>query len=98
MAKQIGYTDTDLERLRAPEPSGHFEPSVRAALRYAQAMTEDPHRVTDEVFAELREHYDEGQIVELTCAIGLTSYFNRFTSALRVDLSGSNAPYESGPT
>lgn len=57
-------------------------------------MTPDPHAVTDEFFADLRRHYDDGRILELSCVIGLANYWNRFTAALRIDLSGTDEPYD----
>jgi len=33
---------------------------------------------------ELREHYDEGQIVELTLIVCLANFTNRFNDATRV--------------
>lgn len=48
-------------------------------------MTRDPRRVPDEVFAELRRHFDEGEVVEITCVVGLFAYFNRFNDALQTD-------------
>jgi len=81
--------------LREHETSEHFTPGVRAALKLAEKMTRDMHAVSDEDFAELREHYSETDIIELASTIGMFNYFNRFTTALRLDLSGSNAPYGS---
>ncbi len=72
-----------------------FRPEVKAALTLAEKMAGDAHRVSDEDFAELARHYSESEIIELVSVIGLMSYFNRFSTALRVDLSGSDAAYES---
>lgn len=94
MAKQLGYTEEEIEALKDGERQGHFAPEVRVALRFAETMTRDAHKVTDQDFAELRRYYSEAQIVELATVIGLTTYFNRFTTALRIDLSGSDAPYD----
>jgi len=43
------------------------------------------HDVSDELYARLSETWDEGQIVEITLAIGMTEYFNRFNDSLRVE-------------
>ncbi len=98
MARRLGYTEQELEAIDSLEGMKKaFEPPVQAALLYAELMTRDAHDVTDAFFERLKKHYDEKQIVELTCVIGLTNYFNRFTIALRIDLSGTNEPYDSGP-
>ena len=48
-------------------------------------MTEDPHRYTDADFARLREHFSEGEVVELVSAIGLFNYFNRANDLLQME-------------
>ncbi len=64
-----------------------FTPAERAALTLAERMTTDAHGVDEEVWAELRTHWDEGQIVELAAVIGLFNYFNRFNDALHVPVT-----------
>jgi alkylhydroperoxidase family enzyme len=54
-------------------------------LRLAERETSDPHNVDDELWDELRQHFDEGEIVELTAAIGLFNYFNRVNDVLRME-------------
>jgi alkylhydroperoxidase family enzyme len=62
-----------------------FNPAEKTALRLAETVTRDANSVSDEQFAELRDFYSEGEIVELLCAIGLFNYFNRFNNALRME-------------
>ncbi len=45
-------------------------------------MTLDSTHISDADIAVLREHFDEGEVVELMAAIGLFNYFNRFNNAL----------------
>ena len=97
MAKQIGYTEEDLQALKEYETAEQFNPALKVAIKLAEKMTLNPHRISDADFTELRQHYSETEIVELTSVIGLTNYFNRFTTTLRIDLSGTDAPYESFP-
>ena len=94
MARQLGYTEEELEALSNSQASALFDPAVKVALLYAEKMTRDAHTVTDALFDELRRHYTDTQILELTSVIGLTNYWNRFTTALRIDLSGTNEPYD----
>ena len=61
-----------------------LEPSAKAALRLAEQATRDSNQVSDALFAELRQHFDEGQLVELLAVIGLFNYFNRFNNVLRM--------------
>lgn len=62
-----------------------FGPRERAALEFAEQLTRDSNHVPDELFAELRRHFDEGQIVEVAAVAGLFNYFNRFNNALQME-------------
>ena len=94
LAGQLGYTKKEIDALDGDLAAGGFDPALAAALLYAEKMTRDAHTVTGELFDGLKRHYTDRQILELTCVVGLTNYWNRFTTALRVDLSGSNEPYD----
>ncbi len=84
LAKGLGWSDDQLAHLAEWPQREDFTPAEKAALRLAETVTRDAHAVTDEMFAELRGHYSEGEIVELLCAIGLFNYFNRFNNALQM--------------
>lgn len=73
----------------------NFTPAVKATIKLAENMTVNGQLVTDEDFAELRQYYTAPEIIELTSLIGMVNYFNRFTTTLRIDLSGTDALYES---
>ena len=45
-----------------------FSPMERVALEYAERITTTGQKVDDALFAELKKHFSEGQIVELTAA------------------------------
>ena len=45
-------------------------------------MTLDAHAVDDKLFARLKQHYNEGEIVEISAMAGLFNYFNRVNDAL----------------
>lgn len=69
-----------------------FTPAEQAALTLAERMTTDARNVDEEVWAELRTHFDEGQIIELAAVIGLFNYFNRFNDALKVEITKPGRP------
>jgi uncharacterized peroxidase-related enzyme len=85
LARNLGWTQDQLTRLAEWPMRADFTPAEKAALRLAETVTRDAHAVSDEQFAELRSFYDEGEIVELLCAIGLFNYFNRFNNALNME-------------
>ena len=64
---------------------GPFTDAEKAALAYAKQLTLDAHAVDDPLFARLRQHYDEGEIVEISAMAGLFNYFNRVNDALHTE-------------
>lgn len=65
-----------------------FDERERAALAFAEAMTEGSGGVTDAEFAELRRHFDEDAIVELTALVAFQNLSSRFNAALGVPPQG----------
>ena len=47
-----------------------FSPAEAALLRMADAMAETPANVSDELYAELRRHFSEEQLIELAAVAG----------------------------
>jgi alkylhydroperoxidase family enzyme len=60
------------------------QPRIDAALAYASESTSSI-RVSDLCFAEVRNHYNNTEIVELTATIGAYNMVSRFLEALQID-------------
>ncbi len=67
--------------------SERFSAAERAALAAAVAMTREPRAMPESVWEGLRNHFDDGQIVEIICTIGLFNYFNRVNNALQIEVT-----------
>ena len=65
-----------------------FTPAERVALEYAERITYTDRQVDDALFAELRKHFTEAQIVELTAAIALENFRSKFNPTLGVEAQG----------
>jgi alkylhydroperoxidase family enzyme len=65
--------------------NGPFDEKEKAALAYAKQLTLDAHRIDDAMFARLRQHSDEGEIVEISAMAGMFNYFNRVNDALQME-------------
>ncbi|OBI17845.1 transposase, partial [Mycobacterium sp. E2497] len=75
----------DVERLEEIDnyaTSTAFTEDERAAIRYADAMTTDPHTVTDEQVADLRARFGDAGVIELTYQIGVENMRARMNTAL----------------
>jgi alkylhydroperoxidase family enzyme len=83
-AVREGLTVAQCASLENWEASPLFDAQQRAALAYADAMTRTI-EVPDPVFAALREHFNEKQIVELTVLIGTYNMHTRVLQALQID-------------
>ena len=86
MAKQFGVSDQALDGLKDPDRHP-FPADQKAALRFADAMTEGSAAVPDDLYQELRRHFSEPQIVEIATVIGVFNYFNRFNNALHTEIT-----------
>jgi AhpD family alkylhydroperoxidase len=84
----------DLERLKYVDEyaiSPHFTDDERAAIAYADAMTTDPHTVTDEQVDDLRRRFGDAGVIELTYQIGIENMRARMNTALGITEQGFNS-------
>lgn len=65
-----------------------FSPAERAALAYAEAVTQTGANVSDATFATLKKHFSEREIVDLTAAIAAENFYNRFNAPLGIESQG----------
>lgn len=65
-----------------------FSPAERVALEYAECVTYTDRQVDDALFAELKKHFTEAQIVELTAVIALENFRSKFNPTLGVEAQG----------
>jgi AhpD family alkylhydroperoxidase len=79
--RKAGVSDEQMLALPRYRESDLFDELEKLVLDYAVAISSTPTRVSDELFAALREHFDERQLVELTNVIVLENMRARFNSA-----------------
>jgi uncharacterized peroxidase-related enzyme len=81
-----------LAALQEYETSPLFSDRERAALAYAEAVTDPARRVDDALFARLRRHFADEEIVELTALVAFQNMSSKFNAALGVPAQGFCAP------
>ncbi|OIN78153.1 carboxymuconolactone decarboxylase family protein [Mycobacterium malmoense] len=84
----------DMARLKEIDnyaTSTAFTDDERAAIAYADAMTTDPHTVTDEQVADLRARFGDAGVIELTYQIGVENMRARMNTALGITEQGFNS-------
>jgi AhpD family alkylhydroperoxidase len=80
-----------------------FTDDERAAVAFADAMTIDPHSVTDQQVADLRARFGDEGVIELAYQIGVENMRARMNSALGITEQGFNSgdacrvPWITGP-
>jgi uncharacterized peroxidase-related enzyme len=71
--------------------SALFTPAERAALAFAAAAASVPGAVDADIATELRRHWDEGEIVEITGVVALFGFLNRWNDAMATELEAPAA-------
>ena len=84
----------DVERLKEIDDyatSSLYTDDERAAIAYADAITRDPHSVSDEQVADLRRRFGDAGVFELTYQIGIENMRARMNTALGITEQGFNS-------
>jgi alkylhydroperoxidase family enzyme len=84
-ARAAGLTDAEVEALPAWQTSSEFDDKARAVLAYTDCLTLGRGRVPDGVFAALKEHFSDEEILEMTYATTTYALHATITRALRLE-------------
>jgi len=85
-AKMRGVPEEKIAAIWDFERSPLYSEAERAALRFARDAASVPNEVTPERFGELRQHWDDEQIVEILAVVGLFGFLNRWNDSMATDL------------
>jgi AhpD family alkylhydroperoxidase len=83
-----GLTEDQLRALPGYRDSDLFSDVDKLVLDYATGISTTPVDVSDELFAALRRHFDDAQLVELTNVTALENMRGRFNHALGIGSAG----------
>jgi alkylhydroperoxidase family enzyme len=87
-----GISDDEIAAIREGR-FGDFSPAEVALLRMADALADTPSKVSDELYAELRQHFTEDQLIELAAAAAQENFRARYNRVFDV---GSDGLYRKG--
>jgi alkylhydroperoxidase family enzyme len=76
--RNTGETEERITAVATWQDAPYFTPAERAALALTEAVLQPSahgERVSDELYARAREHYDDTAMVTLAAAIGQVSFF-----------------------
>jgi len=87
-----GLTEDEVAAVREGDFQG-FQPPEAALLRMSDALADTPANVSDELYAELRRHFSEEQLIELAASAAQENYRARYNRVFDV---GSDGLYRKG--
>ena len=85
-ALHFGVEDRKLAAVWDYQTSPLYSDAERATLDFALAAASVPNAVTDEMFAELRKHWTEEQIIEIVGVISVFGFLNRWNDTMATPL------------
>jgi AhpD family alkylhydroperoxidase len=81
-----GETEQRIYLLNAWRESPLYSPRERAALAWTDALTLIAEtQAPDDAYEEVRQHFDEKELVDLTTLIGMINLWNRLAISLRYE-------------
>ncbi|MCB2031772.1 MAG: carboxymuconolactone decarboxylase family protein [Rhodoferax sp.] len=89
--QRVGVAQAKVDALWDYRESPLFTEAERCALDFTMAASSVPNAVTDEMFAGMRTHWNDEQIVEIVGVIALFGFTNRWNDTMAT-------PLESEPT
>lgn len=81
----LGIPAATVDRILDPEPPG-LDEKERLVRDYAKLVAERAWGIRDKVFEDLKRHFTDQQIVELTIRVGICILFNKLNQALGLDM------------
>jgi uncharacterized peroxidase-related enzyme len=85
-AKNFGVSPERMAALWDFRTSALFSEKERVALEFALAGASQPNAVTDALFAELRRHWSDGQVVEILGVVAMFGFLNRWNDSMATPL------------
>jgi uncharacterized peroxidase-related enzyme len=93
-SERFGSTEARLNDVWNFENSEYFNEAEKAALAFARAAAMVPNEVDEAISENLRAHWDDGEIVEITAVVALFGYLNRWNDSMGSVLE--DLPIEAG--
>lgn len=81
-AERYGASEDQLHHIWEYRTHPAFNDAERAALDFAVAASSVPNAVDDAVANQLRQYWDEGEIVEIAGVVALFGYLNRWNDSM----------------
>jgi alkylhydroperoxidase family enzyme len=83
LAKQKGATDAQVEGIKHFE-TAPFDEAQKLGFRAADRQHDSAHAIDDAFYAELKQHFNDKQLIELFAVAAAFEFFPRFVDSLRI--------------
>lgn len=83
-ALEDGVTEDLVCSLERPQEAENLTPAEKAAIRFGEAMATDHLRIDEAMYADLRKHFSESEIVELGMTCAFFVGFGRLAATLHM--------------
>ena len=84
-SRQVGLSDEKVKNIRSWSSADCYEPVERVVLAYTDCLVLEGGRVPDELFAQLRSHLSDEEILELTYITCTYDMHATMSKALRLE-------------
>ncbi|CAF1138859.1 unnamed protein product [Rotaria sordida] len=85
-AERYGANSEQLAHICEYSTHSAFNAAERAALDFAVAASTVPNAVNSSIIENLRQHWDDGEIVEILGVISLFGYLNRWNDSMGTNM------------
>ena len=85
-AERYGSTEKRMEAIWDYKTDPVFSDADRAVFDLAIAASQVPNAVTDKIAENIRNYWDEGEIVEILGVVALFGYLNRWNDSMGTEL------------
>lgn len=87
-AERYGAEQEQLENIWSYRTHQAFSEAERVALDFSLAASQIPNAVDDYLAQRMREHWNEGEIVEILGVVALFGYLNRWNDSMGTEMEG----------
>ncbi|MCT4561910.1 MAG: carboxymuconolactone decarboxylase family protein [Crocinitomicaceae bacterium] len=87
-AERYGAEQEQLENIWSYRTHQAFSEAERVALDFSLAASQIPNAVDDSLAQRMREHWNEGEIVEILGVVALFGYLNRWNDSMGTEMEG----------
>lgn len=88
LGQALGLKDNEFDALQADDyrDSPLFDDREKAVIAWAEAMTLNTAKRDNKVWDELKKHFNDAEIVEISLITGMFNMINRLNDSFRTEL------------